>query len=66
MITCKNGHETDIKKMTLKMGGLLCPKCSTIVFAPYVDKEYFEEYNRRKSGWDKEEENKRKREQEGS
>lgn len=27
-------HEKDIKKLELKMGGLLCPKCRTILFYP--------------------------------
>ncbi len=38
---------TDIKDMDIKMGGLLCPNCRRILFQPYVDKEYFEEYRRR-------------------
>ena len=44
---CKCGKETDIKDMVMKMGGLLCPKCRVILFQPYVDEEYFEEYRRR-------------------
>lgn len=46
---CKCGKTTDIKDMTIKMGGLLCPKCRVILFQPYVDEEYFEEYRRRKA-----------------
>jgi hypothetical protein len=42
---CKT--KTDIKDMDMKMGGLLCPKCRVILFQPYVDEEYFEEYRRR-------------------
>lgn len=37
----------ETKDMDIKMGGLLCPKCRVILFAPYVDEEYFEEYRRR-------------------
>ena len=44
---CKCGKTTDIKDMPMKMGGLLCPKCRVILFQPYVDEEYFEEYRRR-------------------
>lgn len=66
MVKCKSGHENDIEKMILKMGGLLCVKCHTIVFQPYVDKEYFEEYNRRKAGWDREEESKHNDKQKSS
>lgn len=49
MVKCHRGHENEIEKMTLKMGGLLCTTCRTIVFQPYADKEYFEEFNRRKA-----------------
>lgn len=47
MKSCR--HETDPKKMTLKMGGLLCPKCRTIIYQPYVDKEYDKELKRRRA-----------------
>lgn len=58
MVKCRRGHENDIKKMTLKMGGLLCLQCRTIVFEPYVDKEYFEEFHRRRDEKTKEEKDK--------
>jgi hypothetical protein len=58
MVKCKRGHENDITKMTLKMGGLLCSECRTIIFEPYVDKEYFEEFHRRRAEKDKEEKDK--------
>lgn len=38
---------TDIKDMPMKMGGLLCPECRTILIMPYADKEFFVEYERR-------------------
>lgn len=44
---CKCGKVSAIKDMPMKMGGLLCPKCRVILFAPYIDEEYFEEYRRR-------------------
>jgi len=58
MVKCRRGHENEIQKMTLKMGGLLCAACRTIVFEPYVDKEYFEEFYRRRAERDKEEKDK--------
>lgn len=36
------------------MGGLLCPKCRTILYQPYVDEEYLEEYLRRIQKYEKE------------
>jgi hypothetical protein len=51
--TCKCGTTTDIKDMPMKMGGLLCPKCRVILFQPYVDEEYFVEFNRRKEEHEK-------------
>lgn len=48
MTTCNKCQTvTDIKDMTMKMGGLLCPNCRRILFQPYVDPEFFEEYKRR-------------------
>lgn len=38
---------TDLKDMDMKMGGLLCPNCRVILFAPHVDSEYFDERARR-------------------
>lgn len=49
---CKKSSE--LKDMNMKMGGLLCPGCRRIMFSPYVDKEYFEEYSRRKNLQEKE------------
>lgn len=39
---------SEIIDMDLKMGGLLCPSCKVILFAPYVDDEYFNEVRRRR------------------
>ncbi len=50
MVECKKCKtKTDVKDMDMKMGGLLCPKCRVILFQPYVDEEYFEEYRRRQA-----------------
>lgn len=40
--------DVNAKNMIVKMGGLLCPKCRTILYRPYVDKEYFKEVRRRR------------------
>lgn len=62
MTECPKCHtKTDIKDMDMKMGGLFCPNCRRILFQPYVDKEYFEEYKRRQS-----EDNDEKTQSEGS
>ena len=45
---CACGAVINIKSLILKMGGLLCPHCNVIVYAPYVDSEYFKELERRK------------------
>lgn len=69
MTKCRCGATTDIKDMTMKMGGLLCPKCRVIIFQPYVDEEYFEEFMRRKKENDEKEaaeESSSKTKQEGS
>jgi hypothetical protein len=47
----------NIENMTMKMGGLLCTKCRRILFQPYVDPEYFEEFRRRKEEAEKNEKN---------
>ncbi len=49
----------DIKDMTMKMGGLLCPKCRVILYQPYLDEEYFEEYRRRQKEREEKEKNER-------
>lgn len=55
-VTCsKCAVTSEMKDLTIKMGGLLCPKCRVILFQPYVDEEYFEEFRRRKKEWEKEE-----------
>lgn len=41
------GVITPIQKLEMKMGGLLCPECRTIVYQPYVDEEFFNERARR-------------------
>lgn len=51
---------SDIKDMTIKMGGLLCPKCRLILFQPYVDEEYFEEFRRRQKTSEQDKANKQK------
>ncbi len=43
---CK--HETDPKKMTIKLGGLLCPKCRTIIHDAYST-EWKQELKRRRA-----------------
>lgn len=43
---CK--HEGELKDIPIKMGGLLCSKCRTVLFQPYVDKKYFQELERRR------------------
>lgn len=45
---CEECDKTvDSKDMIMKMGGLLCPDCRTILLQPYVDDGYFEEMKRR-------------------
>lgn len=41
------GVITPIEKLEMKMGGLLCPECRTIIYQPYVDEEFFDERARR-------------------
>lgn len=43
---CK--HITDTNKMLFKMGGLLCPKCQTIIHSAY-SKEWLAELERRQA-----------------
>lgn len=63
---CRNCKtSTEIEDMPIKMGGLLCPECRTIIFQPYVDPEYFIELKRRNKEYE-EKENARKTGQEGS
>jgi Zn finger protein HypA/HybF involved in hydrogenase expression len=41
-------HKSYRKDMELRLGGLLCPKCRYIMFAPYdKDNIYFKELRRR-------------------
>jgi hypothetical protein len=42
-----NHKEIPPSKLILKMGGLICPKCRKIIYAPYVDKEFKIEFQRR-------------------
>jgi hypothetical protein len=36
------------KDMLLKMGGLLCPHCRRILCQPGIDREFYEEYSKRR------------------
>lgn len=47
---CEINHKTmPHNKLVLKLGGLYCPKCRIVIYAPYVDKEYKKELKRRQS-----------------
>lgn len=46
-VKCKCGKVSELKDLTIKMGGLLCPKCRVVIFEPYRDEEYFDERARR-------------------
>lgn len=48
-ITCtKCSYKTNVDKLEIKMGGLICPKCRVILFYPGLDKEYSAELKRRR------------------